>query len=46
VDVGNLPNHVKYCVSVCLASFEQLSVHHRSAHGESEFPTIGIELMI
>jgi len=37
-----MPNHVKYCVSVCLASFEQLSVYHQSAHGEPESPTIGI----
>jgi hypothetical protein len=29
-------------VSRCLASIEQLSVHHRSAHGEPESPTIGI----
>jgi len=38
VDVGVLPNHVKYCVPVCLASFEQLSVHHRSAHGGAGIP--------
>ena len=31
-------NHVKYCVSVCLASFEQLSVHHRSTHGGAGIP--------
>jgi hypothetical protein len=34
VDVGGLPNHVKYCVSVLYPLFEQISVHHRS-----EFPT-------
>ena len=27
---------------MCLASFEQLSVHHRSAYGEPDSPTIGI----
>jgi len=38
VDVGDLPNHVKYRVLVCLASNEQLSVHHRSAQGGAEIP--------
>jgi len=38
VDVGVLPNYVKYCVPVCLASFEQLSVHHRFAHGGAGIP--------
>jgi hypothetical protein len=38
VDVGDLPNHVKYCVPVWLAFFEQLSVHHRSAHGGARIP--------
>jgi ABC-type cobalamin transport system permease subunit len=39
-----LPNHVKYCVSVCIPSYEQKSVHHRSALGEPESPTIGIRV--
>jgi len=30
MDVGDLPNHVKYCVPVCLASNGQLSEYHRS----------------
>ena len=38
MDVGDLPNHVKYCVPVWLAFFEQLSVHHRSAHGGARIP--------
>jgi hypothetical protein len=33
VDVDDLLNHVKYCVSVYLASNRQLSEHHRSAQG-------------
>ena len=36
MNVGNLPNHVKYCVSVCLVSYGQLSEHHRSAYGEPD----------
>ena len=30
VDVGDLPNHVKYCCMCAYSSVEQLSVHHRS----------------
>ena len=30
MDVGDLSNHVKYFVSVCFPSYEQLSVYHRS----------------
>ncbi|KAJ6857455.1 hypothetical protein NC651_038992 [Populus alba x Populus x berolinensis] len=36
LELAVLPNHVKYCVSVCFPSYEQLSVHHRSP----KFPTI------
>jgi len=42
VDVGDLPNHVKYCVLVCLASNGQLSEHHWSTYRGLESPTIGI----
>ena len=38
MDVSNLPNHVKYCVSVCLASNRQLSKHHQSAHRGVRIP--------
>jgi len=43
VDVGDLPNHVKYCVSVCLAFNGQLSEHHRSAHRGAEIPNIYLD---
>ena len=38
MDVGDLSNHVKYCVSVCLASNGKLSEHHRSAHRRAGIP--------
>ena len=45
MDVGNLPNHVKYCVLVCLASNGQLSEHHQSAHRGAGIPNIEFQVI-
>jgi hypothetical protein len=42
VDVGGFAEPHKILCQCALPSVEQISEHPRSAHGESEFPTIGI----
>jgi len=38
MDVSDLPNHVKYCVPVCLVSNGQLSEYHQSVHRGAGIP--------
>jgi hypothetical protein len=42
VDVGGFAEPRKILCQCALASYGQLSEHHRSAHGEPDSPTIGI----